>query len=71
MTRKAEKVNKMMTTGSDIMPDPDAIKMFVGQIPKSWTETDVRQYFQEFGHIFLINVLRDKVTKQSRGKVID
>ena len=49
------------------MPDPDAIKMFVGQIPKTWNENDVRVYFEEFGLIFLINVLRDKVTKQSRG----
>ncbi len=49
------------------MPEPDAIKMFVGQIPKTWNENDVRVYFEEFGLMFLINVLRDKVTKQSRG----
>ena len=50
------------------MPDPDAIKMFVGQIPKNWNENDVRIHFEEFGRIYLINVLRDKVTKQSRGE---
>ena len=50
------------------MPDPDAIKMFVGQIPKGWNENDVRIHFEEFGRIYLINVLRDKVTKQSRGE---
>jgi hypothetical protein len=54
-----------MTT--DQLPDPDSIKMFVGQLPKSWSENDVRQYFQEFGSIYLVNVLRDKITKQSRG----
>jgi RNA recognition motif-containing protein len=52
------------------MPDADAIKMFVGQVPKSWSENDVRLYFQEFGSIYLVNVLRDKLTKQSRGKDI-
>lgn len=50
------------------MPDPDAIKMFVGQLPKGWNENDVKKYFESFGQIYLINVLRDKVTKQSRGK---
>lgn len=57
----------MMTGNGESMPDCDAIKMFVGQIPKSWTENDVRIHFQEFGQIFLVNVLRDKITKQSRG----
>lgn len=56
-----------MNPAGEVMPDPDAIKMFVGQIPKNWIEADVRQYFQEFGQIFLVNVLRDKATKQSRG----
>ncbi|XP_054159308.1 CUGBP Elav-like family member 2 [Oppia nitens] len=48
-------------------PDPDAIKMFVGQIPRDWTETDCRKLFEEFGEIHSINVLRDKQSGQSRG----
>jgi CUG-BP- and ETR3-like factor len=50
------------------LPDPDAIKMFVGQIPKHLNETELRTLFEEFGRVFQINVLRDKVTKQSKGK---
>lgn len=48
-------------------PDPDAIKMFVGQIPRNWDENDLRKLFDEFGPVHQINVLRDKVTGHSRG----
>ncbi|XP_069987220.1 CUGBP Elav-like family member 2 isoform X30 [Penaeus vannamei] len=48
-------------------PDPDAIKMFVGQIPRSMDENDLRKMFEEFGEVYQINVLRDKATGQSKG----
>ncbi|CAL1264358.1 unnamed protein product [Larinioides sclopetarius] len=48
-------------------PDPDAIKMFVGQIPRNWDEAELRKLFDEFGPVHQINVLRDKMTGQSRG----
>ncbi|CAG0882601.1 unnamed protein product [Cyprideis torosa] len=47
-------------------PDPDGIKMFVGQVPKSMDEKDLKKMFEEFGEVYQINVLRDKVTKQSK-----
>ena len=49
-------------------PDPDAIKMFVGQVPRSMDEEDLRKMFEEFGPICQLNVLRDKVTGMSKGK---
>lgn len=49
-------------------PDPDAIKMFVGQIPRSWDENELRNLFEEFGKVHSVNVLRDKVTGNSRGE---
>jgi RNA recognition motif-containing protein len=49
-------------------PDPDAIKMFVGQVPRSMDENDLRKMFEDFGPVFQLNVLRDKVTGQSKGK---
>ena len=49
-------------------PDPDAIKMFVGQIPRSMDENDLRKMFEEFGPVYQLNVLRDKVTGQSKGR---
>lgn len=48
-------------------PDPDAIKMFVGQIPRSMDENDLRKMFEEFGAVYQLNVLRDKATGQSKG----
>ena len=49
-------------------PDPDAIKMFVGQVPRSMDENDLRKMFEEFGSVFQLNVLRDKATGQSKGE---
>ncbi|KAH9644121.1 hypothetical protein HF086_015451 [Spodoptera exigua] len=48
------------------MPDPDYIKMFVGQVPRSMDENDLRQMFEEFGRVHQINVLRDKITGASK-----
>ena len=50
------------------VPDPDAIKMFVGQVPKDLSESELRVLFEEFGPVYQINVLRDKSTKQSKGE---
>ena len=49
-------------------PDPDAIKMFVGQVPRSMDENDLRKMFEDFGPIYQLNVLRDKVSGQSKGR---
>ncbi|XP_034125416.1 CUGBP Elav-like family member 3 isoform X4 [Drosophila guanche] len=60
----------MDTNGNEMLkdqPDADNIKMFVGQIPKTWDETRLRQMFEQFGPVHTLNVLRDKVTSISRG----
>lgn len=49
-------------------PDPDNIKMFVGQVPRSMDEAQLKEMFEEFGRVHQINVLRDKVTGLSKGK---
>ncbi|XP_074599334.1 CUGBP Elav-like family member 2 isoform X2 [Brevipalpus obovatus] len=48
-------------------PDSDAIKMFVGQIPRDWDETNCRNLLEEYGDIHSLNILRDKKTAVSRG----
>ena len=53
--------------GAD-QPDPDAIKMFVGQIPRSMDENDLRKMFEVYGQVHQINVLRDKISGQSKGQ---
>lgn len=50
--------------------ESDSIKMFVGQIPRSWQEADLIQLFQDYGPIHSINILRDKKSGESRGKHI-
>lgn len=50
-------------------PDPDNIKMFVGQVPRSMDENDLKRMFEEFGRVHSINVLRDKATGASKGKL--
>jgi len=51
----------------DDVPDDDAIKMFVGQVPRSMDEDDLKQFFEQFGPVHQLNVLRDKSTSVSRG----
>ncbi|XKL63822.1 hypothetical protein PGB90_006186 [Kerria lacca] len=48
-------------------PDPDYIKMFVGQIPRTMDEEELKIMFSEYGRVHQINVLRDKHTGQSKG----
>lgn len=53
-------------------PDVDAIKMFVGQIPRSWSEEQLRELFEPYGVVYEINVLRDRSQNppQSKGPFI-
>eukprot|EP01097_Dermamoeba_algensis_P005550 TRINITY_DN3525_c0_g6_i1.p1 TRINITY_DN3525_c0_g6~~TRINITY_DN3525_c0_g6_i1.p1 ORF type:complete len:389 (-),score=87.77 TRINITY_DN3525_c0_g6_i1:107-1273(-) len=45
----------------------DGYKLFVGQIPKTFTEEELRPYFSPYGNIVEIAILRDKATGTSRG----
>uniref|UniRef100_A0A3P8WBM0 CUGBP Elav-like family member 2 n=1 Tax=Cynoglossus semilaevis TaxID=244447 RepID=A0A3P8WBM0_CYNSE len=49
-------------------PDPDAIKMFVGQIPRSWSETELKELFEPFGAVHQINILRDRTQNPPQSK---
>ncbi|KAL5964642.1 CUGBP Elav-like family member 4 [Taenia solium] len=40
----------------------NALKLFIGQIPRFMNEADIRPIFEEFGPISDILVLRDKLT---------
>lgn len=54
-------------------PDPDAIKMFVGQIPRSWSEKELKELFEPYGAVYQINILRDRSQNppQSKGTHTD
>ncbi|XP_051911042.1 CUGBP Elav-like family member 2 isoform X5 [Hippocampus zosterae] len=49
-------------------PDPDAIKMFVGQIPRSWSEKELKELFEPFGAVYQINILRDRSQNPPQSK---
>ena len=47
--------------------DENCIKLFVGQIPRVWREQEILNVFSQFGEIFDLQVLNDRLTGQSRG----
>ena len=47
--------------------DPDAIKLFVGQVPKNFEEKDLKPYLDPFGSIFELTILRDKLNMSHKG----
>ncbi len=42
-------------------------KMYVGNLPFSSTEEDVRDLFEKFGKVESVNLIRDRETGRSRG----
>lgn len=45
---------------------PDAIKLFVGNIPKSCTESQLLPFFETIGKVVDLVVVRDRVTRESK-----
>ena len=49
-------------------PDEDAFKLFVGQIPYDTTEDELMEVFEEYGSIYQLKLLKQSVSRGSRGK---
>ncbi|CAA6654208.1 unnamed protein product [Spirodela intermedia] len=45
----------------------ESVKLFVGQVPKSMTEAQLLSMFKEVALVDEVNIIKDKITKGSRG----
>ena len=45
----------------------ESIKLFVGQIPRTWEDPEVRAIFEPFGAIQDLSILKDRATGSHKG----
>ncbi|GJX62900.1 RNA-binding protein BRN1 [Tanacetum coccineum] len=45
----------------------NCVKLFVGQVPKHVTESELVSLFQQFSLVDEVNIIKDKLTRASRG----
>ena len=56
-----EDPEKVTTNGTD------TIKLFIGQIPRTWDEAELRTVLEPFGAIQELTVLRERNTRAHKG----
>ena len=44
------------------------IKLFIGQIPKTWEEEEIREILEPHGSIRELTILKDKISGTHKGK---
>lgn len=57
----------MSASNHNGMREPEACKLFIGQVPRTWTEKDLRPIFDVYGEIHDLTILHDKFSGQHKG----
>ena len=52
------------------MADGNAVKLFIGQVPKEWGEKELRETFGKYGEIAFMKVITDRESGQPKGTVM-
>lgn len=51
----------------ETMVNEERVKLFVGQVPKHMTETQLLTLFREFSIVDEVNIIKEKTKQASRG----
>jgi hypothetical protein len=57
----------MAETKEESKSSEESVKLFVGQVPKHMTESELLAMFKEFALVDEVNIIKDKATRASRG----
>lgn len=65
-----ERYSALMAEGQkQRIQSEENVKLFVGQVPKHMTETQLLAMFKEFALVDEVNIIKDKITRASRGSL--
>jgi len=56
-----------MNLSHEELQEIDSVKLFVGQIPKSMSEEELKNFFKEYGTILQTSIFKDKATDEPKG----